>query len=314
MHDNPRATAGRVTTVNEMSEPVTDQPYQHNELRVLAKQWLSERAAEVSRDTTSNRARTVDYMLKRIQGKPFTYDTLTNLFIEWSRDETRNQNSNNHWRSDFGAFIKWLKSRKIIDWELDRKSVFPSRPSMRKPITEEDYQRLLLMTQKNQKFNYLEYAVRTAWETGLRLNDVCHLTWKNICFTERSLKVFPHKTRKAQKLVELPLSKDYLDYLKRLYDCHDPNTPYISPDLAFMYDKYEGSNGRLSVHLSLLFKYAQMDKNKSFHCFRTGVITRLAAKGMNMGLIANCLAVGLEHVMAYCKPTLEDKRKAIEMK
>lgn len=119
-------------------------------------------------------------------------------------------------------------------------------------------------------------SVVSMW-TGLRLGDVCHLTWDEIDFDERVIRLKPRKTQHHNIFVAIPMSAELTATLAKL----DHGDGAVMPELDRTYPhQYKSSQGAFSV----ILKRCGITGMR-FHSFRHTFATRLAEAGVRTELI-----------------------------
>lgn len=149
-------------------------------------------------------------------------------------------------------------------------------------------------------------AIKIARATALRLGDVATLRWDSILIEERGIRLEPHKTKKHGKVSEVPISDELITMLahRRMAITGE----YVMPLLGVEY--IQNGHNALSKWFLALGKKTGV-RYKSFHLIRSMVITNWLKEGKPVELISQLTGQTPAQVMAYCRFTLEDKRKAL---
>lgn len=109
----------------------------------------------------------------------------------------------------------------------------PDERRSRKPLTEEELVRLFNISQGD---SLIYPLVVCAACTGMRIDDVCHLKWKNVSLPKNLIKV---KTRKTGSDVELPIFGRLREVLEELWAVDaDGSKPskFVFPRAARLYE------------------------------------------------------------------------------
>jgi integrase len=176
----------------------------------------------------------------------------------------------------------------------------------RPTFTEDEYQRILEQAAK-QEDEFWPYAVRCAWETGLRLGDVAELERSNVDYQEHAIHAEPRKTKRFGKTVSIPISADLVTEVQK--QCLiSGNSQFVASKMAFLYS--------IDRHKTLSMQFIRLAEKsrvfgKSFHCFRHSFVTRLLARGVSAEIISTMTGQTLAQVMGYAHLSLADKRKAL---
>jgi integrase len=216
---------------------------------------------------------------------------------------------------DYCSIKGWLNGNpaKLCRVNLDHLSHEQKEKRPRAPFTEKDYQTISHWLAQELKtasaalesreakghgiteemlnevtaLRFFNFAVRLAWETGLRLGDIAGLEWA--CFTDANEIVV--WTGKRDKRVALPLPKHITDLLSQIPVA---STKYLFPDYRALHldNKKRAS---LSVRFSRLLVKAGVDgQDKSFHSLRHSFVTRMRTDE-HMTWDAIALMVGHSH-------------------
>lgn len=262
----------------------------------------------VTKSTIQGRRAAMERLLKTLGNTEISYKSVSD-YLTAMYNRGMNTNSIQHYWQELQAFFSWTIREGKSDWKLDNTTRHPLSASKRLPLLEEHYARLLKTIALKDRFKKIEFAIRTGWETGLRMGDVCQLKWSQVNIKLQALVIVPRKTKRLNRVIEFPLSDEYFKYLMGLREVRDMNSPYVDPYSAHL---HEWGGKDFGKHVYYLFKMSHLPKDVSFHSFRVGWITRMAARGMSPVMISDMVGIDIKTVMMYCKPTLDDKRAAIE--
>lgn len=175
------------------------------------------------------------------------------------------------------------------------------------PFTDDELERL--MADANDDW---VYAIQFGNDTGLRLSDVALMRWGGVNqlgvdFQRKAVRWMPLKTKRFEKIVEIPLAESCLTMLERM-KLAAGSSPYVAPAMA---SQYQADQHRTlsQQFIRLARKVRVMDK--SFHNFRATFISRCLANGMSPAVLASMTAHSLSEIMTYCSFSLETKREAM---
>lgn len=174
-------------------------------------------------------------------------------------------------------------------------------------ITEQEYRNMLNAVYQRKRRLWRDWPglLIVGWNTGLRLGDVCHLRGEQIDLDAKCIRLKPRKTAKHNRLAEVPFTPELDEYFAA-------NPPYkrglIFQQAAKTYTK---DSGMLWKGLHLIFRRAGI-KNKSFHGFRHGYISRLLSNGVPVSVVASVTGQTHKVIERYCHVSLDQKRQSLE--
>lgn len=217
-----------------------------------------------------------------------------------------------HYRRTVRTFYAWLVENELEATNPVGRSGRLHPSSAPKPTFDADEYRRLLETARDTDF--WEYGCRLAWDTGLRLSDVAEMEWARtpeshgIQFGAKCVRWMPRKTRRFEKVVEIPLTDETLALLERMKLAAGASQ-FVSPWMAAQY--------AADRHKTLSMQFIRLARKaivfKSFHSFRHTFVTRMISKNMNPAMIAAMTGHSLAQIMNYAHPTIETKRAAMRL-
>lgn len=174
-------------------------------------------------------------------------------------------------------------------------------------ITFDEHQRILVAADDHEDDDIWPYAVRCAWDTGLRISDVAGLKWEGVSFQEHGIRTIPRKTKRFNKAVEIPLSDEFLLFLEKMFLAQGrPSSGHVSPRMHMF---YEARDNHLSdVFTSRICRDAGV-VGKSFHSYRHAYCSRMLAAGVPAEVLVTCTGQTIEQLMQYVHLDLTAKRK-----
>lgn len=215
----------------------------------------------------------------------------------------------------FLSFAGWMRDVGVIDdmehlliKQIKPKRIFKNElryPERRKPITEEEYKRMLDASSVTQR--HWNLAIRIAWETGLRISDIAHLKMCNVDLDQCFIKVVPRKTAARKPEVrEIPISRELAARI--IKDNREYGGEYVCAKINRLYVK-----GQDHIWLSFNFirQKSKLPKEKAFHCLRHSFITRCMKMGLRPETIQLFTGQDLSMIYHYSHPDLEYKRKVL---
>jgi integrase len=209
-----------------------------------------------------------------------------------------------HYRRTVRTFYAWLVENEFEKQNPVSKGSKLHPSSAPKPTFSDDEVARLLATARDTEF--WEYGCRMGYDTGLRLSDVAEMEWQSVNFTTHSVKLMPRKTKRFEKIVEIPLSQATMDLLDKMKLAAGASQ-FVAPWMAMQFaaDRHRTLSMQFIrlAHKALVFK--------SYHCYRHTFVTRMLAANVHPALIASMTGHSLAQIMNYAHPTLETKRAAM---
>jgi len=101
-----------------------------------------------------------------------------------------------------------------------------------RPLSPDEYNKVLAAAQSNDDQMVVDLAVGCG-ETGMRIKDVCLLTWDDVDLKKQMIKCVTHKTGTK---VAIPISKELEERLLLAEKKRSIDSEYVWPDAATMYD------------------------------------------------------------------------------
>lgn len=234
--------------------------------------------------------------------------TVVNEWIQHLRNvEQLSKRTVVHYRRTLRTLYGWLVENEFESKNPVGKASKLHPSSAPKPIFEvAECDRLVAAAGETE---FWEYGCRMGYDTGLRLSDVAEMRWTAVNVASKSVKLMPRKTKRYEKVVEIPLSDVTMALLEKMRLAAGAS-PFVSPWMAAQYaaDRHK----TLSMQFIRLARKAHVF-DKSYHCYRHTFVTRMLAANVNPAVIASMTGQSLAQIMAYAHPTLETKRAAMGM-
>lgn len=203
------------------------------------------------------------------------------------------------------GFYAWLLDNELVASNpVGKFNVVCPASTPKEVFTDDEYLRLLEVAADT---DFWDYGIRMGYDTGLRLSDVAEMRWSSVSFETQSVRCMPRKTKRFQKVIEVPLCESTMHCLACM-KLKAGASPFVAPWMSAQYQA--DSHRTLSMQFIRLARKAGVE-GKSYHHFRSSFITRMLAHNVNPALIAAMTGHALNQIMAYAKPSLETKREAM---
>jgi integrase len=191
-------------------------------------------------------------------------------------------------------FFRWCERRGYVDPDQIRHVKITAPPARRQALTEPEYHQLMALATGE-----LRGALLLAWHTGLRYHDV--MTARHEWLVDSCVKLVPHKTKRLDKQVAIPLQPEVFAELSAMGDGE-----WLFPGLRV-------NHGHGDWPRQLFNRLCQQAgvKDRTFHSFRHGFITRLLEKGVAPHFIATMTGQTVQQVMGYARITPDAVREAM---
>jgi integrase len=186
------------------------------------------------------------------------------------------------------AALNTAKKDGYIDQNAaERVDLLSANAPNRRPFTHDELTKVLKAADKEWRTMIL-----VALYSGLRLGDICSLTWQNVDLLKGAIELVVGKTEKP---IEIPIAKKLLPHLQNLPATDDPKQPLFPTSHADYAKNYY--NGLLSKRFhAILVKAGLTEKRKtrntgegrsvkhrtdtlSFHCLRHNFVSALKDSG-----------------------------------
>lgn len=199
-------------------------------------------------------------------------------------------------------FLNWA-----VNMELIPKSPMPKmqisfgRPA-KSGITAHELELLCAEAMRIKQHRHWGIAMRLGWHTGLRLSDVALLKRSSIDIDQSAIRTIPKKTRKMQRLVEIPVPEELIAALLT-----ESGREFVFEEMAVQYtiDKHK----TLSAQFCYLARSVGL--HKGFHDFRRAYVTRNLEAGVSPAIVSELTGINLAQIMTYFRPSLASKREAL---
>lgn len=230
------------------------------------------------------------------------------IVLEWIRHlltvERLSKRTVAHYRRTVRGFYAYLVENEFEKVNpVSKGSRINPSSAPKEAFDDEEYLRLLNAAADTE---FWDYAIRLGYDTGLRLSDVAELEWSSVNFATRSVKLMPRKTKRYEKVVEIPLTESTMHVLEKM-KLAAGGSQFVAPWMAaqFAADRHK----TLSMQFIRLARKAHVFK--SYHSFRHTFVTRMLAANVHPAIIASMTGQSLGQIMTYSHPSLETKRAAM---
>ncbi len=193
-------------------------------------------------------------------------------------------------------------------WDILGKNPFdkiklPSGDRKRVRYLSPDEEHVLLDALSTRDRGWLLSVVIIARETGLRLSNICNLTWKQCDLVNGSIEI--EKTKNG-KPVWIPMSQDVCSELVKLSKVRD-----LKSDRVFLVQGKHLHRGWVGLAFRRLCKRAGIE-NFRFHDLRHDFCSRLVQSGQPLHVVAELAGhEDISTTQRYAHLSPEMKRKAI---
>lgn len=263
-----------------------------------------------------------------LNGHPITRPVLTGWLLNELREVGKKPSTVLQYQKALNQFLRWRADQGEPEITLRLRLEINKRKVC---ITEDDYKALLARLDHPMApwcYGYhWPYAIRMAWYTGMRLGDCSQCRWDYLDVDRKILSFTPQKTSRHAVKLEIPLPTEFVTWLMD-YKAQQTPSEYMAPTMAKLYlkrmehrmvQKVKGKlyktteySTDLGVQFNALRDSAGVDKGKTFHSFRHGIVTRLLARGLPPALISMITGQSVATVLEYNSgPQLETLQKAL---
>ncbi len=208
-----------------------------------------------------------------------------------------------------------LSLKYFLEWGWDTKKIKYRFPLPKTVKHSQSMPKWLTRTQQNQLLRHIEqYAnvrdaaiVKVLLNTGLRVNELCHMKWSHITMSERKGKLLVN-AGKGCKYREIPLNKDARLALFNLdYTIHAGSDVFV----------FNGQRGVLSPRgIQLMLNRLHLPRVLgviSPHQFRHTFCKNLVDAGISLEKVAALAGhERLDTTKLYCQPSFADLSEAVE--
>lgn len=201
-------------------------------------------------------------------------------------------------------------------WE-EFKKMKTQRGSSRRPFTQEELLKILIVAQRDQRMLLL---VALGIYTGLRISDCAMLKWKDVDIASRVLRVVPIKTRRHLSApIEIPIHSSLLRVLNAWASTVGTCSEYVCSDNAIDY-----RSGTLERKVRKLFTDCGIETSRvdekgrrkliaGFHSFRHSFISMAINSGMSPFAVQQVVGhASVDMTAAYFHSNLNVIKSGIE--
>lgn len=239
-------------------------------------------------------------------------------FVTWMTAHTRANNENIKGHIYFWLRLtRWLADRgrisPVVELEFAKRKLPKLRyvQPQRAQITEEQHERLMLVSRSGRVRYWWATACLLAWHLGLRMSDVANAQWAFIDWADETYTTTPQKTRKHGKQVIIPMDAELVEWLCALRERPYYASPYIVPDMYGYYSS--GYRGALRDQFDSLCQKANVPEEITFHCYRHAFVSRLVNAGVNFEIVSHITGMAIQQIATYTHVNLTARRNAMEM-
>lgn len=190
-------------------------------------------------------------------------------------------------------------------------------------ITEEEYAKITRWLEShNRKYHWMNFLVQVAWQTGMRISDICRLQWSQVDLEAGTITFVPWKTRvqKPDPVVfpMLPEFKSFLIGWRMVHGGWRPATVPCKPwDNAVcktlcQMDRFNKWSP-LKRMRHRIWTECGIDTIKKTHSFRHGFVTRMVNNGAIPSVVGSLTGQSYTVVMKYSHVPLSVKLQALQL-
>lgn len=220
-------------------------------------------------------------------------------------------------RMEVIAAFKWAHNRGYLKHlEINTNNLPKVAPGKkdRKAFTFQLHQKILTELGTRRRHLWVRGICVVAWHTGMRLSDICCLTWSAIDLDEEVITVIPMKTRRLGKLCRIPMEPELRTMLLQLrstpYQEWHRDSPYVFPEANGLYGQRNGKAVITSLFQSILGQIGI--QGYSFHCYRHAFVSRLVKVGTHPMVISSMTGQSVEVINGYAHIDKETARVALD--
>jgi integrase len=174
-------------------------------------------------------------------------------------------------------------------------------------FTPEEYARIKEVCRGLKPYqSYWLGAVIIGWNTGLRMGDIACLERDEVDMEGERLRIMPNKTKRFDKILEIPMSDEVWAYLTCLAKWDG--------DRLFrnMCEQYATDGAKsLSKQFERICAKAGV-KGKSFHCLRHALTSRLMNSGAPIAVVSSITGNTMQVLQRYSHVSHDLRVKALE--
>jgi integrase len=145
-------------------------------------------------------------------------------------------------------------------------------------------------------------AISLAYHVGMRLGDVCTLSWNELDFKHSMIQYIPNKTKKKGKTLSYPFSPEWSKPLKELWkgETSGPVWPEVEKDYLgrsrFLMEEFEGICGKAEIKTTREKNEGEKRVNAvkmiGFHSLRHSHVTMALEGGASLTDVQNTVGHG----------------------
>lgn len=242
------------------------------------------------------------------------------LVVQWCDQQKKRTITGTTLLKIFAAikqFLRWCERMEYVQGQIA--FLVPNIKVAEKPaqmFTPEQYASIL----EEVKGSVFYYAVVAAYNTGMRLSDVCLLKWENIDLENMAIAYIPFKTRRKGHRAVCPIEpgSELHEVLLEMEKCRSPHpiwSAYVCPGLAMYYPKAGGQLALFHTTADTFHRGLKRigARHLSFHKLRNSFMSRVVDADVSWPKV--CQITGLKTfsvLLRYAKPNPQALRKDME--
>jgi integrase len=273
-------------------------------VREFTMSWLGIKAAEVSPATLEAYNKTVTKLLAFLgPAAEADISLIRKATITAFRTDVALRVSSTTANFDLGVVQAIFRSAKAGGYLVDDPAEFvervrrEDREVVRRPFTIDELRAILAGA--NDEWKSL---IRFALYTGQRLGDIAALTWANLDLQQNVIRLEPRKTRRARKVLTIPIAEALKAHILSLPAGDNPRAPMHPKAFRIVTSKRKKVNvlseefHRLLVSVGIREPVSQnksrkdrggrrLGKELSFHCLRHTAVSLLKDAGIPQAVV-----------------------------
>jgi len=223
------------------------------------------------------------------------------------------------------SFYRWMMRLRYVrsDYTYDLRKGCGSKGNIKptEHFTEQEFEKIQdWIAAHHMKYHWFNFLIVVAWNTGMRMSDICHLQWSQIDFDANTITFVPFKTRRMKPdPIVLPMLPEFRSFLWGWRMVHggwrpvpEPCKPWdnaVCKTLCQMERFNKWSPLKNKRHKC--WTECGISTTKKTHSFRHGFITKLVNRGVNPAVVASLTGQSLNIIMRYTNIPVQIKAQAL---